>query len=183
MITRCPPRRGYGAAMSDLAQVNVARLLAPLDSPLLSDFVAALAEVNAAGDAAPGFLWRLQGAGGDATDVEAFTWDAAGPHGVIVNLTTWTSPQALVDFVFSPVHLAVMRRRRTWFHRAAEATTALWWVPTGHRPTTEEAEERVRHLRTHGPSAHAFTLTAHYTAPDAETPGLAEAVDARLCPA
>jgi Domain of unknown function (DUF3291) len=34
----------------ELAQVNVSRLLAPLDSPLLADFVAALDEVNAAGD-------------------------------------------------------------------------------------------------------------------------------------
>ena len=118
---------------------------------------ARLASVNAAGDAAPGFRWRLQGEGGDATDVEAFGWDAAGSHGVIVNLTTWTNPRALVDFVFSPVHLAVMRRRRTWFHRVTEATTALWWVPTGHRPTTDEAEQRVRHLREHGPSAEAFT--------------------------
>ena len=169
--------------MSDLAQVNVSRLLAPLDSPLLADFVDALASVNAAGEAVPGFCWRLQGAGGDATDIEAFGWDAAGSHGIIVNLTTWTSPGALVDFVFSPAHVAVMRRRRTWFHRAAEATTALWWVPTGHHPTTAEAEQRVRHLREHGPSAYAFTLTAPFTSPDASAPGLADTVDDRLCPA
>jgi Domain of unknown function (DUF3291) len=37
-----------------LAQVNVARMLAPMDSPLLADFVAALEPVNAAADAAPG---------------------------------------------------------------------------------------------------------------------------------
>jgi len=30
-------------------------------------------------------------------------------------------------------------------HQAAEATTALWWVPSGHRPSTDEAEDRVRH--------------------------------------
>ncbi len=45
---------------SDLAQVNVSRLLAPLDSPLLAEFMAALDDVNADGDAAAGFLWRLQ---------------------------------------------------------------------------------------------------------------------------
>lgn len=115
--------------------------------------------------------------------MDAFGWDVAGSHGVIVNRTTWTSPRALVDFVFSPEHLAVMRRRRTWFHRAAEATTALWWVPAGHRPTTDEAEERVRHLRAHGPSANAFTLTQPFTAPDAATPAVAAAIDDRLCPA
>jgi len=35
-----------------LAQVNIARLRAPVNSPLLADFVAALEPVNAAADAA-----------------------------------------------------------------------------------------------------------------------------------
>jgi hypothetical protein len=43
-----------------LAQVNIARMRAPLDSPLLADFVADLDPVNATADTAPGFLWRLQ---------------------------------------------------------------------------------------------------------------------------
>jgi hypothetical protein len=38
-----------------LAQVNIGRMLAPLDSPQLADFAAALDPVNAAADAAPGF--------------------------------------------------------------------------------------------------------------------------------
>ena len=42
-----------------LAQVNVARLAAPLDSVQLAGFVANLAPVNAAADAADGFVWRL----------------------------------------------------------------------------------------------------------------------------
>ena len=51
----------------DLAQVNVSRLLAPLESPQLAPFMAALDEINAAGDVAPGFLWRLQTEDGNAT--------------------------------------------------------------------------------------------------------------------
>jgi len=130
----------------DLAQVNVSRLLAPLQSPQLAPFMAALDEVNAEGDAASGFLWRLQTEDGNATAVKAFGWDVAGSHGVIVNLTTWQSVEALAGFAFSGRHLEIMRQRRQWFHQAAEATTALWWVPSGHRPSTDEAEDRVRHL-------------------------------------
>ena len=48
-----------------LAQCNVARLVAPLDSPRLADFVAALDPINARADAAPGFVWRFS----EATDV------------------------------------------------------------------------------------------------------------------
>ena len=39
-----------------LAQVNVARLVAPLDSPQLIGFVSRLDEVNALADCAPGFV-------------------------------------------------------------------------------------------------------------------------------
>src|SRR6185503_11091105 len=52
-----------------LAQLNVARLLAPLDAPETAEFVAALAPVNALADAAAGFVWRLQADGGDATSI------------------------------------------------------------------------------------------------------------------
>lgn len=166
----------------DLAQVNVSRLLAPLDSPLLAEFMAALDEVNADGDAAPGFRWRLQTEDGNATAVRAFGWDAADSHGVIVNLTTWTSIQALGDFVFSGRHLQVMRRRRQWFQHAVEPMTALWWVPSGHRPSTDEAEGRVRHLRAHGPTPAAFTFRSPFPAPD-QPEGTSHSDDSWLCPA
>lgn len=138
--------------------MNIARLLAPLESEQLAGFVAALDEVNAEADAAPGFLWRLKSDDGNATSIRAFTWDEAGSAGVIVNVSTWASPQALRDYVYSGRHVEVLRQRRAWFHQVREATTALWWVPAGHRPSTDEAEERVRHLRAHGPSADAFGL-------------------------
>jgi hypothetical protein len=166
----------------DLAQVNVARLLAPLDSPQLADFMAALDEVNAEGDAAPGFRWRLQTEDGNATSVQAFGWDVGDSHGVIVNLTTWASVAALADYVFSGRHLQVLRRRRQWFQRAAEPMTALWWVPAGYRPTTDDAEARVRHLRVHGPTPHAFTFRTPFPSP-ADPQAAVLPSDDWLCPA
>jgi hypothetical protein len=79
----------------DLAQVNIARLLAPLDSEQLAHFVAALDVVNAEAEAAPGFLWRLADESGNATGISAFGWDRADSEGVIVNLSTWTSVESL----------------------------------------------------------------------------------------
>lgn len=166
----------------ELAQVNVSRLLAPLDSPQLAEFVAALDEVNASGDAAPGFRWHLQTEDGNATAVRAFGWDAADSYGVIVNLTVWSSVEALADWVFSGPHLAIMRRRREWFANAAEATTALWWVPAGDRPSTDEAEDRVRHLRRHGPTPHAFTFQRPFPSP-AERSSVVKPSGDWLCPA
>ena len=138
--------------------MNIARLLEPLDSAALADFVGALDEVNAEADSAPGFLWRLQAEDGNATSISAFQWDTDGTAGVIVNLSTWTSIDALRDFIYSGQHVAALRRRREWFHNVQAATTALWWVPAGHRPTTQEAEAKIRQLREHGPTPAAFTL-------------------------
>lgn len=45
-----------------LAQINVARLLEPIDAPAIADFVAALAPVNQRADVALGFFWRLPAA-------------------------------------------------------------------------------------------------------------------------
>jgi hypothetical protein len=153
-----------------LAQVNIARLLAPLDSPQLADFVAALDPVNASADAAPGFVWRLQSESGNATDIEAFTWDAAGSVGVIVNLSVWTDLEHLTTWIYGDLHREVLRQRRLWFAVAGEPTTACWWVPEGELPTTGDAEDRIRHLREHGPTPWAFTLRTHFPPEEALTP-------------
>ena len=148
-----------------MAQVNLARLLAPLDDPQLEDFVAGLDPVNAAADAAPGFVWRLQTDSGNATSIQAFTWDADGSAGVIVNLSVWVDLEHLRAFVYAPEHRAVLRRRREWFAPMADAYTACWWVPAGQRPTTQDAEQRVRHLRSNAPSAYAFDLRDSFAPP------------------
>jgi hypothetical protein len=143
-----------------LAQVNIARLLAPLDSPQLADFFAQLAAINRLGDAAPGFVWRLQTESGDATGVRAFDDDE-----IIVNLTVWESVEALRAFAYHSPHMTVFRRRREWFERMAEAHLALWWLPVGELPTTAEAEQRIGLLRRIGPSPQAFTLREPFAPP------------------
>jgi hypothetical protein len=60
-----------------------------------------------------------------------------------------------------------MRRRDEWFVRMREAFIVLWWVPAGHRPTIEEAIEKLEHLRAHGPTEAAFTFRKAFPPPDA----------------
>jgi heme-degrading monooxygenase HmoA len=173
----------FGLMSYHLAQVNVGRLRAPLDSPVLADFVAALDPVNAAADGAPGFIWRLQTEDGNATSVRAFEWDAGSSAGVIVNLSVWDSVEALAAFVYSRPHRSVLRRRREWFEQMAEAYTALWWIRHGTTPTVSQAEEKVRHLRAHGPTPEAFTPRVHFPPPDATDFGAREGRADWLCPA
>jgi hypothetical protein len=86
-------------------------------------------------------------------------------------MSVWDSVEALAAYVYSDAHRQVLRRRRAWFERMAEAQAALWWIPRGHTPTTAEAEERVIHLREFGPTAYAFTLKEHFAPPDAAGSG------------
>ena len=131
-----------------LAQVNIGRLVAPIESPLIADFVAALDEVNAVADAAPGFVWRLQTEDGDATAVRGFERDAVGSDGgVIINMSVWESVEALAAYAYGDEHIAVLRRRREWFEKMTHAHLVLWWIPRGHIPTVSEAEDRLDHLR------------------------------------
>lgn len=140
-----------------VAQVNIALAKAPVDSPLLADFKALLDPINAIADRSPGFVWRLQTEEGDATGIRGFDDDR-----IIVNMSVWESVDQLADFVYRSGHVAVMRRRREWFDRI-RMYMVLWWVPAGHEPTVEEAEERLAHLRRHGPTPHAFTFKQRFS--------------------
>ncbi|MGK4001496.1 DUF3291 domain-containing protein [Sorangium sp. So ce1036] len=160
-----------------LAQVNIALPVEPLGSARLADFVAALDSVNALAEAAPGFVWRLKTDEGDATAVRGFDDDR-----LIVNMSVWESVEALSDFTYrNAEHAAMMRRRREWFVPMKEAFLVLWWIPAGHIPTVAEAEERLTHLRRHGPTPRAFTFRRLFPAPDGEP--AAPVVQEQPCPA
>lgn len=142
--------------------MNIARLRAPIDDPLIADFVGGLDPINALADVAPGFVWRLQDDTGNATHLEV-TSDPL----VIINISVWESVDALVAFVRSPAHLEYLRRRREWFERWPDGPyLCLWWVGAGHHPTVAEALDRLAHLREHGPTEQAFTVTAPFPAPN-----------------
>lgn len=145
-----------------LAQINVARMLAPLDSPVMAEFVALLTVVNAEADASLGFVWRLQTPDGDATSVQAFD----DPM-VLVNMSVWESPEALKAFVYQSDHRRPLQDRSKWFElpKQAQAHMAMWWVPAGHQPTVQEGIERLEHRREHGDTERAFSFAKLFPAP------------------
>jgi hypothetical protein len=136
-----------------LAQINIARLAAPLDDPSLKEFVGGLDLINALADAAPGFVWRLQTDEGDATGIQAFADDM-----ILVNMSVWEDVESLRAFVYKSQHVGFLRRRKEWFKKFEGIYMALWWSPAGHLPTVEEGKERLAYLEEHGESPHAFTF-------------------------
>lgn len=145
-----------------LAQLNIAVVKAPLESPVMADFVANLDRINALAEAAPGFIWRLKTEDGNATALRPLGEDT------IVNMSVWQDAESLNRYVYKSGHVEVMRRRKEWFERMADAYLVLWWVPEGHRPTLAEALSRLESRRQNGPSQAAFTFRHAYPAPETE---------------
>lgn len=144
-----------------LAQLNISRMLAPdIDHPIMADFVAQLDTINQLAEASDGFVWRLKGDGNNATDLRPFDDER-----IIVNMSVWMSLEQLQAFVFRSLHTAVMKDRRKWFEKPEQMMTVLWWVPVGHRPTIDEARERLGYLNAHGPGPTAFTLRETWPRP------------------
>ena len=136
-----------------IAQVNIARMLYPIDAPEMVDFVNNLDPINALADAAPGFVWRLQTDEGNATSLQPYADDM-----LILNMSVWEDIESLKEYTFKSAHVEFVRRRKEWFELFKGSYTALWWIPAGHIPTMEEAKERLAHLEEHGETAVAFTF-------------------------
>jgi hypothetical protein len=158
-----------------LAQLNVGRLRAPLESPAIDDFRNNLGPINARAEASPGYVWRLQDEDGNATGIKVFDDDLE-----IINLSVWKSTEALADFTYRSGHVEILRRRRDFFEAPAQPILCLWWIPEGTIPTVEDAIARLEHLRTHGPTPTAFTFRARFE-PGQDVAQLGSGLD--TCPA
>jgi len=137
-----------------LAQINVARAKAPLTDPLLAGFFERLDEINGLAEKSPGFVWR---------------WTDDPPPGMdplmLINISVWDSVDALADFSYRSAHAELFKGRTRWFEMPTSPHMALWWIPTGRRPTLGESFKRLRTLRTAGPTADAFTFKARFDPP------------------
>jgi hypothetical protein len=136
-----------------LAQLNVGRLRAPIDDPIIDDFRTNLSRINGLAEAAPGYVWRLQDDSGDATSIKPFSDELE-----IINLTVWESIDALAGFTYRSAHVEFLRRRREFFDAPRQPILCLWWIPEGAIPTVEDAIGRLGHLRAYGPTPAAFTF-------------------------
>jgi Domain of unknown function (DUF3291) len=158
-----------------LAQVNIGRLRAPLDDPMMEGFRSQLDPINALADRSPGFVWRLQTEDGNATSIRPFEDER-----MAINMSVWESLDALQQFVYRSAHVGPLRDRKQWFEPLDGPILALWWIPIGHIPTVAAAKERLEHLAEHGPSPHAFTFRTPFPAPDQEVGGVS-ALDLEFC--
>lgn len=136
-----------------IAQINVARFREPRGAPVNAAFEAALDDVNALAETAPGFVWRMIGEGD--SDDPALT----------INMTVWESVEHLAAFAYRNLtHRAVMRRRSEWFV-GMPAYLALWWIEAGRVPTLAEGRAKLGLIGRVGATADAFDFRTVFEAP------------------
>lgn len=141
-----------------LAELNLAWLMEPLDSPQLKSFVDQLDTINGLAEQSPGFIWRWIDENGNPSN-GGFDDD------LIVNLSVWKDIDSLFDFTYKTAHSGVMRDRKQWFKSMAEASMVLWWVPAGHQPSPEESRQRLQLLQSLSPTGNAFTFKSRFDVP------------------
>jgi len=146
-----------------LAQINIGRLVAPLDDPRIADFIAQLDPINALAEQTTGFVWRLKSDSGNATDI-AYNDDPF----VIVNMSVWESLDALRDYVYRSQHRNVLKDRAKWFEKMDKPHYCLWWITAGHIPTVAEGRERLEHYQLHGATAYSFWFQKLFPEPQGD---------------
>ena len=150
-----------------LAEANIALARAPLNDPLLEDFVARLDHVNAEAESSPGFVWRLKADGGQASSY----LKAYDDERILLNMSVWTSIEALRTYVYRQQHGEVFRDRHRWFERSTVPSVALWWIEQGSIPTIEEGKARLAMLAADGATSNAFTFREQFPPPDVSLRG------------
>lgn len=141
-----------------IAQINIGRVLGPMDSPVMSTFVERLDDINALADNSEGFVWRLKDDNNNASSIRIFEDDT-----LIVNMSVWKDIDTLYVYTYQTAHTEILKRRKEWFEKMGEMQLALWYVPQGHVPTVAEAEERLTYLRKNGPTPYAFTFKQRFS--------------------
>jgi len=142
-----------------IAQVNIGRILGPMDGEIMYGFASRLDEINALADNYEGFVWRLQTDDGDATALRPYEDDR-----MLINMSVWETIDALWDYTYKSAHVELLKGRWNWFEHMKDMHMCLWWVPAGTIPTTDEAKQRLAYINQHGATPYAFTFKKRFTA-------------------
>ena len=145
----------------NLAQVNIAKRLAPMDDPIMQDFVNNVDGMNAIADAADGFVWRLKDEDKDEA-IEVFQDET-----LIINISIWKNIDALFNYTYNSGHIEVFKRKKEWFTKLKMMHMAFWYVPEGYEPTFQDAKDRLDYLNTHGNTPYAFDFKTKFSVEDA----------------
>ena len=132
-----------------LAELNIGKFKYPTSDPRMAGFMDNLERVNALAERSEGFVWRLKGDNNNATDFRV-------GDDYAVNMSVWTDPQSLENYVFKTVHVQFYKNKADWFDLMEKPHMVFWWIPEGHTPTLFEAMDKLQGLEKNGATENAF---------------------------
>ena len=124
-----------------LGVMNVGLQRAPLDHPIMAEFVVATPAVNALARSSPGFVWSFDN---DDFSARADVPELVADPLLMPQLSVWTDVRSLKHFAFRSDHVSYYKRRREWFEDIEPPFSVLWWrqaslASDGSRPRVSEA--------------------------------------------
>jgi hypothetical protein len=143
-----------------LAQVNIAKRLAPMDDPIMQGFMSNLDRINAIADTSEGFIWRMQD---EDKDEGALVFH---DDSLLINMSVWVNLDALFNYTYHSDHIEIFNRKKEWFSKMKMMHMAFWYVPIGYQPTFEDAKNRLEYLNKYGDTPYAFTFKNKFTISD-----------------
>lgn len=144
-----------------LVQLNVAKMNADIEDPIMASFVQRIDEINSLAENSKGFIWRFQDDQGDATYLRPFE----DPR-ILFNMSVWEEIEDLMNYVYTSKHLELLKSKNEWFTKLGEAHLALWWIEKGRLPSVEEALNKLDFIKKNGPSQEVFTFAKRFPKPD-----------------
>lgn len=144
-----------------LAEVNIAKRLAPMDDPIMQDFVNNVDKMNAIADAAEGFIWRMKDEDKEL-GAKIFQDDE-----LLINMSVWKDLESLFNYTYKSRHIEVFKRKKEWFSKMKMMHMAFWYVPEGYEPTFQDAKDRLDYLNMYGDTPYAFSFKSKFSTEDA----------------
>lgn len=143
-----------------LAQVNIAKRLAPMDDPIMLDFINNVDKINTIADLAEGFVWRMKDEDKDL-GAQIFEDDT-----LLINISVWKNLEYLFNYTYNSRHIEVFKRKKEWFSKIKMTHMAFWYVPIDYEPTFQDAKNRLDYLYINGSSPYAFTFKDKFSEKD-----------------
>ena len=138
-----------------IAQFNFARLRLPIEDDANKAFRDGSAVINRIAERSAGFVWAFESTGPAGTMVQPVWNDPM----MAINMSVWQSLHTLEYFVYNTLHKSYLQRKGTWFEDSEGPNMVLWWVQPEHRPTVDEALDRLAALKSDGATERAFDWT------------------------
>jgi hypothetical protein len=150
-----------------LAQMNYARLLAPMDDDQMKEFAEAMGPINQLAKSTPGFVWSYDAANAAAAatdDDEDDTNDDIRDTVQMLRedpllqpqLSLWTNMNSLRHFVFKSGHAMYYKRKKEWFSPPTPETTpysVCWWYDLRNSGTNKNSTDgNTNHSLFHPPT-------------------------------